>query len=708
MKRKTRLFNLLLCLTLSFTLIISSFIKGVANDKVNRAFTINNTEECSSISNEFLGILVNNSTGSFNSGCNITEKQYNISYIWPSSPWSSFTTIRIDNANFIFGETYDNLNGKIISPPRNISNVENATTWKLGNIEVTQTLKITDNTLTGRKDTGMYKYTIKNNDTVPHSLGARIMIDTCLNDNDGNPFNVPGVGAIVNEKDFTGEAVPQYWQGFDQLGSSIMAQGILYGSGITKPNRFAICEWNNLDDKSEIWNYTVDPEKRLYDSAVAMWWDTIEIGPGQTREISTLYGLGTMSGNADLSITGPVELEIENKDWSPNPFSVMAYAANNTTSELKNVNLKINLPEGLSLPNGESAVKTIPSIAVGQTIQVSWNVMANTAGSFTYSVSSEELNASASRTINVPYIDKFAPNTSISFDSQPNSNGWHNKDVKITLNAVDDANGSGVKEICYKIGENEIVTQGASATLNVTNQGTTKIYYWSVDNMGNKEEVKEAVIKLDKTNPNITIVSPENKTYTSDVVLNFNGNDDLSGIDKVSASLDGKPVNNGDKIDISTNAGKHNLIVTAKDKAGNITTKNIEFEIKAETPKIEATKVTLNKHEITIYVGESFNLEATILPSNATDKTIKWSSNNESKAIVDQNGKVTGVRAGEAIITAATSDGKCFDTCKVIVKNKEGSLPVTGTNIYWLIPLGILSLIIGTSLLFKRKLSNCK
>ena len=80
---------------------------------------------------------------------------------------------------------------------------------------------------------------------------------------------------------------------------------------------------------------------------------------------------------------------------------------------------------------------------------------------------------------------------------------------------------------------------------------------------------------------------------------------------------------------------------------------------------IFTTDITLNTDYSTIDVGESVTLNATILPSNATNKNITWTSSNTSIARVS-GGVVTGVKAGVATITATASGGQTA-TCKVIV-----------------------------------------
>ena len=82
---------------------------------------------------------------------------------------------------------------------------------------------------------------------------------------------------------------------------------------------------------------------------------------------------------------------------------------------------------------------------------------------------------------------------------------------------------------------------------------------------------------------------------------------------------------------------------------------------------VAVTGVTLNKSSTSITVGGTEQLTATVLPDNATDKTVTWSSNAQSVATVSNTGLVTAVAPGTATITATTTDGGKTATCTVTV-----------------------------------------
>ena len=84
--------------------------------------------------------------------------------------------------------------------------------------------------------------------------------------------------------------------------------------------------------------------------------------------------------------------------------------------------------------------------------------------------------------------------------------------------------------------------------------------------------------------------------------------------------------------------------------------------------KVAVKTITLSSKSFALNVNNSRVLTATVQPSNATDKSVKWSSSDTAVAVVNSKGKVTGKRAGKAVITAKSNDGKCKATCTVTVK----------------------------------------
>lgn len=86
-----------------------------------------------------------------------------------------------------------------------------------------------------------------------------------------------------------------------------------------------------------------------------------------------------------------------------------------------------------------------------------------------------------------------------------------------------------------------------------------------------------------------------------------------------------------------------------------------------ETTKIPVTGVNLNKTSIDLKVGDDFQLLASVLPEDATDKRVTWDSDDESVATVDDKGLVKAVKVGKAKISVYTQDGDFTKVCEVTV-----------------------------------------
>ncbi|MCM1142469.1 MAG: Ig-like domain-containing protein [Muribaculum sp.] len=121
-------------------------------------------------------------------------------------------------------------------------------------------------------------------------------------------------------------------------------------------------------------------------------------------------------------------------------------------------------------------------------------------------------------------------------------------------------------------------------------------------------------------------------------------------------------------VDVSKLAvGDHTIFAVVEDSMGN------RFPVEEKTFYWGGIKVVDLQLDVTaqsLFVGDKFQLTATVLPENATDKTVEWSSLDESIASVDSIGCVTAISPGLAIITA--SCGGFTAQCAVTVDEKMG------------------------------------
>lgn len=90
------------------------------------------------------------------------------------------------------------------------------------------------------------------------------------------------------------------------------------------------------------------------------------------------------------------------------------------------------------------------------------------------------------------------------------------------------------------------------------------------------------------------------------------------------------------------------------------------IDVKEATGGTAVTSVTLNQEDLSLEVGKTGKLSATVLPASAADKSITWSSSNTDVASVSRNGTVNAKKAGTAVITATATNGKSA-SCTVTV-----------------------------------------
>ena len=96
--------------------------------------------------------------------------------------------------------------------------------------------------------------------------------------------------------------------------------------------------------------------------------------------------------------------------------------------------------------------------------------------------------------------------------------------------------------------------------------------------------------------------------------------------------------------------------------------------------QVVPTSVALNKTTLTLDIGKTSNLRATVYPSNAANKKCTWSSSNTRVATVDSNGKVTAKQVGTATITVKTANGKTA-SCNVTVQAVPTSVSLNKTSL---------------------------
>ena len=191
-------------------------------------------------------------------------------------------------------------------------------------------------------------------------------------------------------------------------------------------------------------------------------------------------------------------------------------------------------------------------------------------------------------------------------------------------------------------------------------------------------------IVIDTTAPQINGIE-DGKTYYQDdgETITAYPISDVTAIDMNldSFSVNGKPISISDADEtksVSFSAPYEESCTykfIATDKAGNVTEKTVNLYYNDKV--VSVTGVSLNESSITLDVGGSKTLAATVTPENATNKKVRWTSDNETVATVSEDGVVTAVAGGTAVITATTHDGLFTASCTVTVNAPDAAPSIT-------------------------------
>ncbi len=137
-------------------------------------------------------------------------------------------------------------------------------------------------------------------------------------------------------------------------------------------------------------------------------------------------------------------------------------------------------------------------------------------------------------------------------------------------------------------------------------------------------------------------------------------------------------------------------VVTAKKEGTAVITASVngysaECTVTVNAEEVSVTSVSLNKEALYLTVDGTYTLTANILPSDATNQNVTWSTADSGVASVSSSGVVTGVATGSTTVTVTTEDGSYTDSCSVEVSSS--SVAVTGVSLNY----DALSLSVGDS-----------
>jgi hypothetical protein len=224
----------------------------------------------------------------------------------------------------------------------------------------------------------LVRYKIQNKDRGDHKVGLRVLMDTCIGDNDGVPFTLPGVKELVStSKDFRGAEVPDFIQVLEKPNLEkpgiVLQMNLRISKEFEPPSRFLLTRYPGKEDK-QFTKWDVPIKDFEDDSSVVMYWEPRTLKKGETREVGFTYGVGNITGNNKLAVTVGGSMQVGGE------LTVVALVADQAAKKAT-----LNLKDGLELIDPRTKTQDVPPTRPDETGQVrpspvTWRVRASSAG----------------------------------------------------------------------------------------------------------------------------------------------------------------------------------------------------------------------------------------------------------------------------------------------------------------------------------------
>ena len=131
---------------------------------------------------------------------------------------------------------------------------------------------------------------------------------------------------------------------------------------------------------------------------------------------------------------------------------------------------------------------------------------------------------------------------------------------------------------------------------------------------------------------------------------------------------------------IVMSVGNGSCTITARTTDGTDISADCRVEVDS---KVYVTDIKVVPAELSLFEGETGQLEAVVEPAGASEPGVQWSASEPGTASVDRNGKVTAIAAGECIVTATSVDDETKEAvCRVMVHAKELTVEPLSKTLY--------------------------
>jgi uncharacterized protein YjdB len=258
----------------------------------------------------------------------------------------------------------------------------------------------------------------------------------------------------------------------------------------------------------------------------------------------------------------------------------------------------------------------------------------------------------------------------------PNSNGeiTLNPDSIFKIDAKALPEGATNKTLKWMSGNVGVATVDNNGVVTGKSEGNCTITAFSTDGSNVVKSIKVHVQKIVKK---VTSIDFDKSTLTINIGDKKQIVAKVLPVEATNKTLAWKSsnegiatVNNG----FVTGKSKGNCTVTALSTDGGNVIKSITVHVQQIDKEIKVTSISLDKSNITIGMGSQTQIHATVHPSNATNKILKWESSNPKVANIN-NGKIIPVKSGDCVITVYSTDGSNKTAkCSVQIKNIDDGL----------------------------------
>jgi hypothetical protein len=287
-------------------------------------------------------------------------------------PPTSITAIRIDDLQTTYGGYEGNFSRRpyVMNPDIIVSE------WKCRGVTFMQVVQLVRGNYTGRKDTIRISYLIFNFSGGERKIGIEMLLDTYMGEKDDVHYTLPSGEEILNESEFSGAALPDFWYALDNIYAPTLAiLSTMRHPMLVVPDRLFFGTWKRMYDEL----FDIEPSGKPlgvgsnYDSAVGIFYNSRVIPDEGSTFFSKMFGLyETNRVRADglsVSVTAPAVS-------TDRRFRLFADLSDIAGAGFRNVPVKLILPPELRLASDSRipAEWKIPGILSNDTTRLEYSV----------------------------------------------------------------------------------------------------------------------------------------------------------------------------------------------------------------------------------------------------------------------------------------------------------------------------------------------